>query len=192
MRLYGVRFGEPRRGGRDSDRDTPTRPEVGERPVPNVTRADFAERRATLGSSRRVLVAYPLIPRSRAYLTPYVDSLVDSLSAALNRSRRYEVIPQDTVRAALQQTRTISAIQERLNVELFVSLQPTLLVDSSIVWQVTTRDVTANASFTTRVAHLRQLPPSLLVGMDTLVQRVAANLREQDLAPRRRPGPDGS
>jgi serine/threonine-protein kinase len=192
MRLYGVRFGEPRRGGRDSDRDTPTRPEVGERPVPNLARADFAERRATLGSSRRVLVAYPLIPRSRAYLTPYVDSLVDSLSAALNRSRRYEVIPQDTVRAALQQTRTISANQERLNVELIVSLQPTLHVDSTIVWQVTTRDVTANASFTTRVAHLRQLPPSLLVGMDTLVQRVAANLREQDLAPRRRPGPDGS
>jgi hypothetical protein len=78
-------------------------------------------------------------------------------------------------------------IRERLEVDLFVSVQPTVLVDSSIVWQVTTRDLTANPTFSTRVAHLRQLPPSLLVGLDTLVQRVAANLREQDLAPRRRP-----
>jgi hypothetical protein len=78
-------------------------------------------------------------------------------------------------------------IRERLEVDLFVSVQPTMLVDSSIVWQVTTRDLTANAAYGTRVAHLRRLPPSLLVGLDTLAQRVAANLREQDRAPRRRP-----
>jgi hypothetical protein len=190
MRLYGVRFGDGRRGGRDGGREPQPPPEVGERVTTNLTRSDFAERRSSLGPSRRIFVAYPVIPNSRAYLTPYVDTLVATLSAALDRNRRYELIPQDTVRAALQHSRTISSIRERLNVELFVSVQPTLLVDSSIVWQVTTRDMTANPSFTTRVAHLRQLPPSLLVGMDTLVQRVAANLREQDLAPRRRPGPD--
>jgi hypothetical protein len=86
----------------------------------------------------------------------------------------------------LRQSRTISVIRERLNVELFVTVQPTLLVDSSIVWQVTTRDLTAHAAYSTRVAHLRRQEPALLLGLDTLVQRVAANLTEQDLAPRRR------
>jgi len=188
MRLYGIRTGpEGRRAGRDGSREPAAASDAVERAANALSRAAFAERRATMGPARRVFVAYPVVPASRAFLVPYVDTLVDSLSAALDRNRRYEVIPRDTVRASLQQSRTISVIRERLEVDLFVSVQPTVLVDSSIVWQVTTRDLTANPTFSTRVAHLRRLPPSLLVGLDTLVQRVAANLREQDLAPRRRP-----
>lgn len=188
MRLYGIRTGpEGRRTGRDGSREPADASDAVERATNALSRAAFAERRATMGPARRVFVSYPVVPASRAFLVPYVDTLVDSLSAALDRNRRYEVIPRDTVRASLQQSRTISVIRERLEVDLFVSVQPTVLVDSSIVWQVTTRDLTANPTFSTRVAHLRRLPPSLLVGLDTLVQRVAANLREQDLAPRRRP-----
>jgi hypothetical protein len=118
-------------------------------------------------------------------IAPQVDSLVDSIRTMLARDGRYLVIPADSVRTALAQTRTISALSNALDVELFVSIGASVLPDTSVMFQITTRDLAAHSSYASRgVAHHSQRP-NLLTGADSLVSQAKRFLREQDYAPRR-------
>jgi hypothetical protein len=150
-----------------------------------LSREAFAQRRETLGPPRRVFVSYPTLSSRSRFLAPQVDSVVDSLRATLARDTRYVLIPADSVRDILARTRNISAISDSMNVELFASVAASVLPDTSVVWQVTSRDLTAHSAFATRAVTMHGFKPNLLAGLDSLVVGTARFLREQDRAPRR-------
>jgi hypothetical protein len=123
-------------------------------------------------------------------MAPQVDSVVDSLRATLARDRRYVLVPADSVRDALAKTRSVSAISDSLNVELFASVAASVMPDTSVMWQVTSRDLGAHSSYATRAIAIHGQRPDLLKGIDSLVTGAARWLREQDRAPRKAPPRD--
>jgi hypothetical protein len=170
--LVDMRFPEP-----------PGRPA---RPNPLSGEA-FAERAENMGPPRRLFV-WPASVSSRwRFIEPQADSIVDRLSAELGRDKRYLLIRADTVRAMLEKTKTMTAIAESLNVDLFATLSVSVLPDTSVLWQVSTRDLSANSAFARRVATLRGERPDVLKGVDKLVLEATNLLKEQDRAPRRKP-----
>ena len=150
-----------------------------------LSREAFAARMETLGPPRRVFVSYPTLNSRSKFLAPQVDSVVDSLRRTLARDPRYVLIPEDSVRAILARTRTISAISDSMNVELFASVAASVLPDTSVIWQVTSRDLTAHSAYMTRAVTMHGFKPDVLSGMDSLVMSTARFLKEQDRAPRR-------
>jgi|GEM_PF-1515955 len=150
-----------------------------------LSREAFAARMETLGPPRRVFVSYPTLNSRSKFLAPQVDSVVDSLRRTLARDPRYVLIPEDSVRAMLARTRTISAISDSMNVELFASVGASVLPDTSVIWQVTSRDLTAHSAYMTRAVTMHGFKPDVLSGMDSLVTSIARFLKEQDRAPRR-------
>jgi hypothetical protein len=95
------------------------------------------------------------------------------------------LVPADSVREILGRTRTITAISEALNVELFASVAASILPDTSVIWQVTSRDLTAHTAFANRAMTVHGRRPNILGGIDSLISGAARFLREQDRAPRR-------
>ena len=159
-----------------------------EPPVPgagSLTREAFAARLEALGPPRRVFVSFPSLNSRSRFLAPQVDSVVDSLRRTLARDGRYILVPADSVRDILTRTRTISAISDSMNVDIFASVGASVLPDTTVIWQVTTRDLGAHTSFATRAITIRGTRPHLLAGLDSLVSGAARFLREQDRAPRR-------
>jgi hypothetical protein len=150
-----------------------------------LSREAFAARMETPGPPRRVFVSYPTLNSRSKFLAPQVDSVVDSLRRTLARDPRYVLIPEDSVRAMLARTRTISAISDSMNVELFASVGASVLPDTSVIWQVTSRDLTAHSAYMTRAITMHGFKPNVLKGMDSLVISTARFLKEQDRAPRR-------
>jgi serine/threonine protein kinase len=157
-------------------------------PRPNpLSREAFAERAANLGPPRRLFVAYPNLSARSRFLSPQVDSVVDSLRATLARDGRYLLIPADSVRDMLARTRTTNTIAQAMQVDLFASVQVSVLPDTSILWQVAASDLTAHGAFSRRTVTMRGERSALLQGLDSLVTQAKAHLREMDRAPRRRP-----
>jgi hypothetical protein len=103
------------------------------------------------------------------------------------RDPRYIVIPADSVAAQLARSRTTSDIARNLDVELFTSFQISAFPDSSVVWQLTLRDLGANGAFGTRAVAMRTQPPDHLARIDSLIESAARFLKEMDRAPRRSP-----
>lgn len=151
-----------------------------------LSREAFAARAESMGPPRRIFVAFPTLNSRSRFLSPQVDSVVDSLRSALARDGRYLLIPRDSVAAMLQRTRTITAIADTMQVELFASVSASVLPDTSIIWQVTTRDLGAHPSYATRSITMHTMRPVLLKGLDSLVAGTTRSLRDQDRAPRRR------
>ncbi|HEX6316682.1 MAG TPA: serine/threonine-protein kinase [Gemmatimonadaceae bacterium] len=161
-------------------------------PQPNaLSREAFARRRETLGPPRRVFVSYPTLSSRSRFLAPQVDSVVDSLRATLGRDPRFVLIPADSVRGILARTRTISRIADSMNVELFATVSASVLPDTSVIWQVTSRDLTAHGAFANRAITTHGFKPNVLAGLDSLVAGTVRFLHEQDRAPRRTSSPDG-
>jgi hypothetical protein len=164
-----------------------------EPPAPRVnslSREAFAERAANLGPPRRLFVSYPTLNSRSRFLAPQVDSLVDSLRATLARDPRYVLVPADSVREVLAKTRTISRIADSMHVDLFASVAASVLPDTSVIWQVTSRDLGAYSAYATRAITVRGERPNPLKGIDSLVLGTTRLLREQDRAPRRQPNRD--
>jgi hypothetical protein len=150
-----------------------------------LSREAFAARMETLGPPRRLFVSYPNLSSRSRFLAPQVDSVVDSLRRTLARDPRYVLIPEDSVRAMLAKTRTISAISDSMNVELFAAVSASVLPDTSVIWQVTSHDRTAHSGFATRAITIHGFKPNVLRGVDSLIVGTARFLKEQDRAPRR-------
>jgi serine/threonine protein kinase len=159
-------------------------------PRPNsLSREAFAARLETLGPPRRLFVSFPTLNSRTRFLQPQLDSLVDSLRASLARDSRYVLIPADSVREMLARTRTISRISDSMRVDLFASVAASVMPDTSVIWQVTSRDLSAHSAYTTRAITVRGLRPNLLARIDSLVVGTVRQLREQDRAPRRSSAP---
>jgi len=186
-----------RRLSRDGERGSGRRPEITMFPEPpqprsvTLSREAFAERAANLGPPRRLFVSFPTLSSRNRFLAPQVDSLVDSLRATLARDPRYVLVPADSVREMLATTRTTSRIADSMHVDLFASVGASVLPDTSVIWQLTSRDLGAHSSYAMRAITMRRERPDLLKGIDSLVTETARLLREQDRAPRRQPNRDG-
>lgn len=151
----------------------------------SLSREAFADRAANLGPPRRLFVSYPA-PTSRTRLVAaQIDSAMDSLRATLARDGRFVLIPADTVRLALERTRSVSALADSFTVDLFASLTVSALPDTSVIWQVTARDLSAHSAYATRAITLRGERGALLRGLDSLVAGTLRHLKEMDRAPRR-------
>jgi hypothetical protein len=74
-----------------------------------------------------------------------------------------------------------------LHVELFASVNVSVLPDTSVIWQVTSRDLGAHTAYATRTVTLRTERSTTLKAMDSLILGTVRYLREQDFAPRRKP-----
>ena len=187
MTREGERAGR-RDGGRGPDIRFEMRP-----PEPNMVRVNplsseaFAMRAETMGPPRRVFISFPTLSSRWQFITPQVDSMVDSLRATLLRDKRYVIIPADSVRAALEKTRSLSAISDSFKVDLFATVQASVLPDTSVLWQITTRDLGAHNSYATRAVTTHAPTRNLLREMDSLVVGAARQLKEQDKAPRKAP-----
>jgi serine/threonine-protein kinase len=187
QRMEGRRSDNERASGRGPDADQRTfREPPAPRPNP-LSREAFADRAANLGPPRRLFVSFPTLTARWQFIAPQVDSLVDSLRSVLARDGRYVLVPADSVRQMLARTRTISAISDSMNVELFASVTASVLPDTSVIWQITSRDLGAHSAYATRAATTRSARAALLTGIDSLVQQAKALLRDQDYAPRRSP-----
>ena len=151
----------------------------------SLSREAFAARLESLGPPRRLFVSYPTLSSRARFLGPQVDLVVDSLRATLARDPRYVVITADSVRAILQTTRTISTISKTMNVDLFASVAASVLPDSSVIWTVTSRDLTAHSAFATRAITTHGFKPNVTGGIDSLIMGTARFLKEQDRAPRK-------
>lgn len=178
----------------------PAPPEGGRRNDPqlmlahSLSREAFAARLESLGPPRRLFISYPTLSSRARFLAPQVDMVVDSLRATLGRDSRYVIIPADSVRAILQTTRTISTIAETMKVDLFASVAASVLPDTSVIWTVTSRDLTAHSAYATRAITAHGFKPNVIGGIDSLIAHTARFLKEQDRAPRKtmlqpRPGP---
>ena len=157
------------------------------RPNP-LSREAFAARLESLGPPRRLFVSFPTLSARTRFLQPQLDSLVDSLRRTLGRDARYVLIPGDSVREMLARTRTINRISDSMKVDLFASVAASVMPDTSVIWQVTTRDLGAHSAYHTRALTNHARRPDLLKGIDSLVVGAARFLREQDRAPRRTSG----
>jgi len=177
---------ERRASGRGMGVFVPPEPRAPPR-VSALSREAFAERAATLGPPRRLFISFPTLNSRSRFLAPQVDSVVDSLRATLRQDPRYVLVPADSVREMLARTRTISHISDSMKVELFASVAASVLPDTSVIWQVTSRDLGAHSAYATRAITMRSERPNLLKGLDSLLQGTTRFLREQDRAPRKQP-----
>ena len=150
-----------------------------------LTREAFAARLETLGPPRRLFVSFPSLSSRSRFLAPQVDSVVDSLRRTLARDGRYILVPADSVRDILGRTRTISAISDSMKVDLFASVGASVMPDTSVIWQITTRDLGAHSSLASRTVTMHGFRPNVLAGLNELVTGSVRFLREQDRAPRR-------
>ena len=157
-------------------------------PRPNpLSRQAFEERRAHMGPPRRLFVSFPSLSSRSSFIAPQVDSVVDSLRAVLGQDQRFVLIPADSVRQILARTRTTSVIADSMHVDLFASVSASMLPDTSVIWQVRSRDLSAHGSYSNRDITMRRERPDLLKGIDSLIAGTIRHLREMDGAPRRKP-----
>jgi predicted Ser/Thr protein kinase len=152
---------------------------------------NFAKRAANMGPPRRLVITEPRISRGMEAAQPIGAAIADTLRRVLGASKRFIIVPQDSVRAALEKTRTIDDLAPLLNAELFASISVSRFRGDSALWQVTARDITAHGAY-----GVRSFPslPSLLQGpvvaLDSLVAHTATNFTEMDKAPRKPPPDD--
>jgi hypothetical protein len=152
---------------------------------------NFAKRATTMGPPRRVVITEPRVSRGLEAAQPIGAAIADSLRRVLGASRRFIIVPQDSVRAALEKTRTIDDLAQLLNADMFASISVSRFRGDSALWQVTARDLTAHGAYGVRSAPaLPSLLQGPVVAQDSMVARTLANFTEMDKAPRKPPPDD--
>jgi len=142
---------------------------------------------------RRVVVAPPRPSRGRPDLNVAADVLVDSLNAGFARNPRFAVVPQDSVEAALQRSRTVDAVREALGADIIVSLSFIPTPDDSITRLVQVRDlsvVEGRSEMRMIPARVPQADPTR--GAADVSRDVQRALFEMERTARLRPGAPGT
>ncbi len=151
---------------------------------------EFSRRAANLGPPRRVAITLPRITRSLEPAAPVAAALADSLRRVIGNSPRFDLVPADSVAAALQRTRTIDDLAKMLNADVFASISVFRVGADTVRWQVALRDLTAHSAYSLRSWIS---PPTAIgvppAGLDTLLAQTVTQLGEMDRAPRQSSGP---
>lgn len=129
--------------------------------------ASFSEG-ARVRPVRRVVVAPPRPQRVRTDLDAAARALTDSLRAAIDRHPRYAAVPLDSVRAVLAETRTVNAVQERLDADVVISLSMVPAGDS-VARLLQIRDLAAPEGFNLRVVASSVAASEPTAGLQYLV-----------------------
>jgi hypothetical protein len=159
-------------------------------PSSGLEPADFEKRAASMGPQRRVVVTEPRITnRALTDAAPFATLIGDSLRATIGRSKRFVVVNPDTVRAALDKTRTIDDLAPALTADMFVNIAAYRAGGDSVTWTVTARDLTANGAYYLRSWTSKPLPVhgASIAPLDSLIALTAVELASMDKAPRKRP-----
>ncbi|MBX3174944.1 MAG: serine/threonine protein kinase [Gemmatimonadaceae bacterium] len=175
----------PRVGVRDGPRDGPREGATAFRLAPPEVREP-----PLLRGPRRVVIAPPRSSRGRPDLDAVAATLVDTLRRAIDTHPRYVAVAQDSVTAALASSRTVNAVQERLDADLIISF--TLIpARDSVVRLVQIRDLTAARGFEMRVVSTTVPASDPAGGLDRLVpmtlrtmQQLERETARQTLRPR--------
>lgn len=150
---------------------------------------EFSRRAANLGPPRRVAITLPRNFRSLEPAAPVAAALADSLRRVIGSSPRFELVPADSVAAALQKTRTIDDLATMLKADVFASISVFRVGADSVRWQVALRDLTAHSAYGLRSWIS---PPTTMgtppAGLDSLLAQTLSQLVEMDRAPRQPPG----
>ena len=185
-----TRFGDPRLAGAnarvataDATRGTPPATPAN---TAQLSREAFNDRAASMGPPRRIFISIPPTFRRYPELATAANVVLDSLRRRLGTKKRYVIIDHDSVRALLAKTRTADSLSKLLKVDLFASLYPAINRDSSVVWMLTVRDLSANTTYGSRSVHVATPHDSLLAPLDSLVRGAIRLLGEMDRAPRRK------
>lgn len=158
--------------------------------VGRVDTGQFARRAASLGPARRVAVTEPHIPRFDDVAAPVGAAIADSLRRIIDAAPRFNVVPADSVSAALRQTRTIDDLARILQAEVFASISVFRAGPDSVRWQVALRDLTASSAYSLRSWISDPTPAGVPPpGLDKLLAQTVTQLNEMDRAPRRAPPP---
>lgn len=140
---------------------------------------------------RRVVVAPPRPSRGRPELNAAAQSIVDLLTASFARVPWFTVVPQDSVQAVLQRSRTVEAVREALSADVIVSLSFLPEGADSTTRIVQVRDLALPDGRTaSRVLPARVPNTNLLLGAESLpreVIRAVVDL-ERPVRPPRPPG----
>lgn len=140
---------------------------------------------------RRVVVAPPRPSRGRPELNAAAQAIVDSLTASFARVSWFTVVPQDSVQAVLQRSRTVEAVREALSADVIVSLSFLPEGTDSTTRIVQVRDLALPDGRTASRALPARVPnTNLLLGAESLpreVIRAVVDL-ERPLRPPRPPG----
>jgi hypothetical protein len=153
---------------------------------------NFAKRAATMGPPRRIVITEPRPSRSTEHAMPEGARIADALQSAFAANKRYIVAPRDSVRAALEKTRTIDDLAPLLNADLFVNISVSRRGGAdSVHWQVTTRDLGAHGAYSLR-SYVSEpgAPRPAPAQFDSLIAKTLANVNEMDRAPRKPPPED--
>ena len=128
---------------------------------------------------RRVVVAMPRPQVGRADLDAIAASLADSLRRSLDLHPRYDVVPADSVAAALRESRTVNGVQERLRSDLILSIS-LIPAKDSVVRMVTLRDLAGPRGFNTRTVVSKVGAQAPTEGIAEMVPRVLRSLQEME------------
>ena len=132
---------------------------------------------------RRIVVAPPRPMGADRRLDAVARALADSVRRVLDAHPRYLVVPADSVIAAFRDTRTIDAMAERLQVELFVAVSLVPSADS-LVRVVQIRDLSGSGSEATRIASSTVAHVDAVRGLDRLAQQALRSPIEMELKAR--------
>ena len=132
---------------------------------------------------RRIVVALPRPVPGRPELDAISRALADSLRARLAATRRYSLVPADSVAAALRESRTVNGVQERLASDLIVSIALVPRTDT-VLRMVSVRDLSAprGADHRTVVSPVAASDPA--AGIGELVPRVLRTMSEMERSAR--------
>jgi serine/threonine-protein kinase len=149
----------------------------------------------TLAGPRRLLIAEPpQLPQwPEAFLLG--RAVADSLRRMLvPRSKQYQLIDQDSVRAILARTRNVGEVSRALKTDLLLSIKFTALPADSAMVMIQVWDLSAASPHRTRADSNRVASKSnVLANLDDLLLSTLTNLDEMSHAPRRtaaREGPE--
>ncbi|MCC7195784.1 MAG: serine/threonine protein kinase [Gemmatimonadaceae bacterium] len=153
---------------------------------------EFARRAATLGPQRRIVITEPRVQRFTEAARAVGADIANSLRRVIGAAPRFILVPQDSVAAALQKTRTVDDLAKALNAEMFASISVYHVGPDSVRWQVALRDLTASSAYSLRSWISEPTPANVPPpGLDTLLAQTVLQLNEMDRAPRQpyRPPP---
>ncbi len=146
--------------------------------------AAMAREMAIPQEPKRVVIALPRPARGRPELDAMANVMADSLRDLLGRDARYKLVPADSVAMVLRESRTVNAVQEKLDADLIVSVALVPVRDSVVTRMIQLRDLRQGGGWgmrvVTGVGHIGQSPAE---GVSEMMPKVTHQLKSLEAQP---------
>lgn len=153
-----------------------------------VDSAALEKRAASMGPPRRLVITEPRVSSRTAASQALATAVADSLRHVLTAGKRFVAVDRDTVRFALDKTRTIDDLSQMLSSDRFASITLVPAGNDSVQVHVTLRDLSAHPAYGMRSSSsATSTARGPVPGLDSLLSRAARQLGAMDRAPRKTP-----